>query len=186
MKIFLKKKEQIDFEQLGYQTMMECRGDEERARQICGLRIYATADQLTPNIARLQSEIAENRKHDAALHAHLYNRPEPVNDAAMLTHSRKVRRLRMLATLAAVACLAGNTTTFYLFGFGAFTTLLLAAGATVLPLVVGHAAYEQIVVKHRKLQIAVILLAVALSAMGLIRLAVHNLLCGRRADGASG
>jgi hypothetical protein len=165
--------------------MLQCGDDEERARKMCGLRIYACADELRPEIERMQSEIAENKNHGAALHAHLYDRPEPVNDAAILTHSRKAGRLRLLTALAAVACLAGNTTTFYLFGFDSFITLLLASGATGLPLVVGHAAYEQIVAKHRKLQIAVILLAVALSAMGLIRLAeARQLMVGKAAAAA--
>jgi hypothetical protein len=186
MNLFIRKHKQIDFEKLGYEMMLQSRGDEELARNICGLAIHAAADELHPAILRLQSEIAEHRRHGAALHAHLYDRPEPVNDATMLTHSRKVRRLRLLAALAAVACLAGNVTTFYLFGFDPFITLLLAAGATGLPLVVGHAAYEQIVVKHRKLQIAVILLAVALSAMGLLRLAeARQLMVGKAAAAAA-
>jgi len=43
----------------------------------------------------------------------------------------------VLTVLAAIACFAGNTTTFYLFGFGLLLTLLMAAGTTALPLVVG-------------------------------------------------
>jgi hypothetical protein len=184
--VSMRRPERIDFEKLGYETMLQCGDDEERARQICGLRIYAVADELTPNRARLQSEIAENKNHGAALHARLYDRPEPVNDAAMLTHSRKVGRLRLFAAFAAIGCLGGNATTFYLFGFDSFITLLLAAGATVLPLVVGHAAYEQIVAKHRMLQIAVIALAVALGAMGLLRLAeARQLMVGRAAAAAA-
>jgi hypothetical protein len=148
--------------------MLQCGDDEERARKKCGLRIYACADELQPEITRTQSEIAENKNHGAALHAHLYNRPEPVNDAAMLTHARKIRRLRLLTALAAIACLAGNTTTFYLFGFDPFMTAFLALAATVVPLVVGDPAYEHIVAKNRKLRNAIIMVAVALAFTGLL------------------
>src|SRR5260370_30736283 len=119
--------------------MVEC-GVEERARNICVLRIHAFADQLQPELSSLQAEIEQNRNRGAALHSHLYDRPVPVNDAAMLTHSLKARILFILTVLAAVACFAGNTTTFYLFGFGLFLTFLMASGTTALPLVVGHLA----------------------------------------------
>lgn len=185
MMTLIRRQERIDFEKLGYETVLQCGDDEERARKICGLRIYACADELQPQLARTQSEIAENKNHGDALHAHLYNRPEPVNDAAMLTHAKKIRKYRLLAALAAIACLSGNTATLYLFGFGALMMILLAGGATVLPLVVGHPAYEHIVAKHRKLRVAVILLAVALSLMGVLRLAAaRELMMGKTATAA--
>jgi hypothetical protein len=79
-----------------------------------------------------------------------------------------------LAALAGVACFAGNTTTFYLFGFGLLLIVILALGATGLPVVVGHLAYEQIVEKHRTLQnviiaVAAILCLAALAELGLAR-----------------
>ena len=171
MNLFLRKNDPRDWEDLGYQTMLHCRDNEERARNICGLHIHACADQLQPEIASLRSEIERNRNHGAALHSHLYDRPVPVNDAAMLTHSVNVRILRVLTTLAAIACLVGNTTTFVLFGYGLFATLIGAMGATALPLVVGHLAYEHIVARYRKLQNAVIVLAVLLCFAGVLRLA---------------
>ena len=178
----IERQESIDFEKFGYETMLQCGDDEERARKLCGLCIYSYADGLQPELTRFRSEIEQNKTHGSALHAHLYIRPEPVNDAAMLTHAKKVRKYRLLAILAAIACLAGNTATFYLFGFGAFMTMLLAAGATVLPLVVGHPAYEHIVAKYRNLRVAVILLAVALSLMGVLRLAAaRELMMGKTA-----
>src|SRR6266571_4447059 len=186
IKRLIEGQKSIDFEKFGYETMLQCGEDEERARKMCGLRIYSYADGLQPELTRFGSEIEQNKTHGYALHAHLYNRPEPVNDAAMLTHAKKVRKYRLLAVLAAIACLAGNTATFYLFGFGAFMTILLAAGATVLPLVVGHPAYEHIVAKHRKLRVAVILLAVALSLMGVLRLAAaRELMMGKTAAAAA-
>jgi hypothetical protein len=185
IKRLIEGQESIDFEKVGYETMLQCGDDEERARKMCGLRIYSYADALQSELTRFRSEIEQNKNHGSALHAHLYNRPEPVNDAAMLTHAKKVRKYRFLALLTALACLAGNTATFYLFGFGAFMTILLAAGATVLPLVVGHPAYEHIVAKHRKLRVAVILVAVALSLMGVLRLAAaRELMMGKTATAA--
>src|SRR5882724_644789 len=182
MKLSFQKEKSVDFEKFGYETMLQCGDDEERARKMCGLRIYSYADGLQPELTRFRSEIEQNKTHGSALHAHLYIRPEPVNDAAMLTHAKRVRKYRFLAILAAIACLAGNTATFYLFGFGAFMTMLLAAGATVLPLVVGHPAYEHIVAKYRNLRVAVILLAVALSLMGVLRLAAaRELMMGKTA-----
>src|SRR6476661_6128476 len=99
--LLMRKRKPTDFEKFGYETRLQCGDDEERARQMCGLNIYAYADELQPKIASLQSEIEQNRKHGDALHAHLYNRPEPVNDAAMLTHSKKVRTMRSIIAFAA-------------------------------------------------------------------------------------
>src|SRR5579859_2260190 len=170
MTSLFQRRERIDFEELGYQTMLECI-EEERAWNICGCRIHEYAAQLQPKIATLQAEIEQSRNRGAALHSHLYDRPVPVNDAAMLTHSLKARILFVLTALATVACFAGNMTTFYLFGFGLLLTFLMASGTTALPLVVGHLAYEKIVEKHKKLQIAVIIVAVVLCFAGLFELA---------------
>ncbi len=171
MNLSFQKHKQVDFEELGYQTMLQCGDDEERTKNICALHLHACADQLQPEIAGLQSEIEQNSNHATALHSHLYDRPLPVNDAAMLTHSLKARILFVLTALAAIACFAGNMTTFCLFGFGMLLTLLMAAGTTALPLVVGHLAYERIVAKHKKLQLAVITAAVLLCFAGLYELA---------------
>jgi hypothetical protein len=166
----LKNVKPIDFEEFGFQTMLHS-DDEDRAKNICGLHLHAYADQLQPEISSLNSEIEHNKHHGLALHAQLYDRPIPVNDAAMLTHSLTSRTLLVLTVLAAIACFAGNTTTFYLFGFGPLLTLLMAAGTTALPLVVGHLAYERILAGHKGLQAAVIVVAVALCFGGLFQLA---------------
>lgn len=168
MKLSFQKEKNIDFEKLGYETGLQCGDNEERAKVICGLRIHALADELQSRVTRLQSEIEQARNQAAALHAHLYDRPEPVNDAAMLTHAKKVRRLRLMTALAALACTAGNTTTFYLFGFDPFMTAFLALAATVVPLVVGDPAYEHIVAKNRKVRNAIIVLALGLAFTGLL------------------
>jgi len=165
-----KTKKIVDFEELGFQTMLQC-GDIEIAKPICALELQAYAEGVQQELGRLGSEIQQNQHRGAALHANLYDRPIPVNDASMLTQGRKIRILMVLTFFAAIACLVGNTTTFYLFGFGFLLTLLLAAGTTALPLVVGHAAYERIVAGYKRLQIAVIVVAAALCAGGILRLA---------------
>jgi len=52
---FLMKAKPVDFEELGYQTMLAC-GEEERAITICGLHLHAYANQLQPELSTLHSE----------------------------------------------------------------------------------------------------------------------------------
>jgi hypothetical protein len=170
VKQFLTNTNPIDFEEFGFQTALNT-DNEDRARNICALHLHAYEDQLWPKISSLKSEIEQYKHHGRALHARLYDRPIPVNDAAMLARSMHVRIMMMLAVLAAIACFAGNTTTFYLFGVGLPLTLLLAAGTTALPVVVGHAAYEKILSRHKGLQALVVLVALALCAGGILELA---------------
>ncbi len=164
-----KRVQEIDFEELGYMAMLEA-GDESRAKQVCALELHAYEQALQPEIAETISKIQELKNRHAALHAQLYDRPIPVSDAAMLVYSLRARTLLVLAVLAGVASLAGNLTIFYLFGFGMLVTLILAVGATALPLAVGHLAYEKIVAQHKVLQGALILGVLALSIAGLMQL----------------
>jgi hypothetical protein len=167
---FLTKAKPVDFEEFGFQTMLDSE-NEDRARNICALHIHAYADSLQPELSRLNARIKQNKNHAAALHAWLYDRPIPVNDASMLSRSVQIRIARVLAALAAIACFAGNITTFYLFGVGLPLTLLLAAGTTALPVVVGHSAYEKILSGHKGLQALVVVAALALCAGGIFELA---------------
>jgi hypothetical protein len=174
------------FEEFGFQTMLNSH-DEDRARHICALHIYAYADGLQPELAGLNARIQQNRGHAAALQDCLYDRPIPVNDAAMLTRSTQVRITLTLAALAAIACFAGNTTTFYLFGMGLPLTLLLAAGTTALPVVVGHSAYDRILMGHKGRQAFVILAASALCAGGVFELAqARQIMVDKAATATSG
>src|SRR5438270_13111831 len=116
------KREETDFREFGYRTMLECREDEEHAKQICANRLKRYELGITPDIATLQSQIEQYRNQGAALHSHLYDRPEPVDDARMLTHRKKIRIFSAMACLAEIACFAGNTTTAYLFGYGPLLT----------------------------------------------------------------
>lgn len=170
MNLSFRTEEYRDFEELGYRTVLECRDDEERAMQICGHRLYAYECSQHAKIGRSHSEIEQCKNECASLHEHLYDRAEPVNDAQMLTHRKHIRISLALAILAAIACLAGNSTTFVLYGYGLLLTMLFAAGATVLPLVVGHYGYEWIA-KHNMIQMGIITLCVALCFAGLYKLA---------------
>ncbi len=180
------KREKTDFREFAYRTMLECRENEEHAKQICANRIKRFELGITPDIAAHQSQIAQYRNQGAALHAHLYDRPEPVDDAQMLTHRKKLRIFSAMAVLAAIACFAGNTTTAYLFGYGPLLTLILATGATGLPLVIGHFAYERIIEKHRTVQVAIIAVIVVLGFAGIYELAeARQLMVSRAAAEAS-
>jgi hypothetical protein len=165
----LRKSRSIDFEEFGHRTMLEC-GDLERAMRICGSHLYAYEHELKPELAGVNSEIVSNEHRASALHAELYDRPIPVNDAKMLTQSLKCRIFVAFTVLAALACLVGNMTTFYLLGFEPLLALLAALGITALPLVVGHLAYEWLVANQRWLQILVVLVAVALCFGGVLKL----------------
>jgi hypothetical protein len=181
MKSSHNKREETDFREFGYRTMLECREDEEHARQICANRLKRYELGITPDIATLQSQIAQYRNQGAALHSHLYDRPEPVDDARMLTHRKKIRIFAVMACLAAIACFTGNTTTAYLFGYGLVLTLILAIGATGLPLVIGHFAYERIIERHRTIQAAIIAVVVVLGFAGIYELAEARQLMVSRA-----
>lgn len=163
-------KQPVDFEHFGYETMLATQ-NEERAKHICALHLHAFEDSLQPELGHLGSSIAAAKQRMRSLCSHLYDRPIPVSDAAMLARSVVAGVLVFLAALAAVACLAGNTTTFYLFGFGGLVSVLLGAGATALPLVVGHLAYDRFLVHNRTAQAIVALLALGLCFAGAIQLA---------------
>jgi hypothetical protein len=165
----LRKVRPDDFEEFGYQTRLACH-DTASAIQICSLHLHAFNEELQPELARLNSELLANRHRAAALHSHLYDRPIPVSDAAMLTHLLGCRILLALTALVSIACLVGNTTTFLLLGYGLPLSLVGAIGITALSLVVGHLAYEKIVARHRGLQIVVIAVMAVLCFGALIKL----------------
>jgi hypothetical protein len=169
MKQSLKKTRPTAFEEFGYRTMLEC-GDIEHATKICGSHLHAYEHELKPELSRVNSEIVNNEHRASALHAGLYDRPIPVNDATMLTQSKKCRVFAVFTVLALIACLVGNMTTFYFLGCGPLTMLLAALGITALPLIVGHLAYEWLVASQRWLQILVVLVAVGLCFGGVLKL----------------
>src|SRR5215475_11581742 len=106
-----------DFEHLGYETALQSR-DQAAAEQICGLHIHAFADGLQPEISVLDSRIDTNLARTRALHSHLYDRPVPVSDAAMLARDHAVPLLVILCAIAGVASIISHGMTFYLMGMG--------------------------------------------------------------------
>jgi hypothetical protein len=75
-----------------------------------------------------------------------------------------------LAVIVGIASFAGNVALFLLFGFGLATTVLLATGATALPLAIGHLAYERIIASHKVLQVSLIAGAAVLCLVGIMQL----------------
>ena len=164
------KTKTVDFEEFGLETMRECE-DLETAKHICGLELHAYAESLQPGLCTLDAEIHQNKQKGEALRSHLYDRPVPVEDAKMLTHRQKIRIVLTLVIFAGMACLVGNTATFYLFGMGLVPMFFAGAAMTALPLALGHLAYERIVAAHKWLQTSIIVLVVGLCFGGILRLA---------------
>ncbi len=165
----IKNKSKADFEEIGHNTRLESE-NQENAKEICALRIHEYEQELKPIISETVSHIQECRTRDRALHVRLYERPIPVNDAAMLVRSTGDQTLLALGVSVGIASLAGNVTLFYLFGFGLLVTILLATGATALPLAIGHLAYEKIIASSKALQVALLLGTAALCFVGVMQL----------------
>lgn len=163
----ISKMKAADFEKVGYETMLKCYDPEEAARS-CAPLLHAYELVLQSSTRRLKAEIVELKSRAEALHSHLYNRPDPVSDAQMLSHALKCRILIGLAVIAALACFVGNFTTFYLLGFGLVLTFVSAAAMTALPSVVGHLAYEWIIHTRRWVQVLIVLVAVSLVGCGVL------------------
>jgi hypothetical protein len=106
-----------DFEQLGYETALQSR-DQAAAEEICALHIHAFGDELQPEIAELDSRTDTNRARTNSLHSHLYDRPVPVSDAAMLARDYAVLLLVILGAIAGIASIISHGMTFYLIGLG--------------------------------------------------------------------
>lgn len=163
-----KRTQGFDFEEFGYRTMLET-NDLDRAKEICALRIHEYERELQPEIDDSVRQREDLKHKDDALHSLLYNRPIPVNDAAMLVRSSGTVTVLVLAVFALIASLAGNITMFLLFGFALPVTVILGIGATALPLVVGHLAYEKIVATNKALQPLLIAGAAALCIVALLQ-----------------
>jgi hypothetical protein len=164
-----RKRQPRDFEQFGYQIMRDC-GNAADAAAICGLEIHAEEKRLQPERLSLQENISDAEHHITALHAALYDRTAPVNDAAMLTHGITVYIMLVFAVMAASACVVGNVITFLLLGFDLVPAIFSAVGMTAVPLLVGHLAYEWFVAKSRVLQILVVVATLLLCGAGILKL----------------
>ena len=175
MKLFFNESPLTDFEQLGFETRFAC-ADQEQAKNICGLQLQVYEESLQPELSRLGHEVEEHTHRATSLHSSLYDRTVPINDAAMLAHALMCRILFVLAVLAGIACLAGNMTTFYLFGASLVLIVPIAVVATALPVIVGHLLFEKVIMKYKNLQVALIAAAALLCFAGILRFAQARLL----------
>ena len=159
-----------DFEALGQRTMMET-GDQIAAQNICGLHLQAFADELRPALSRIASAIQVVKGRQCALMSHLYDRLEPVRDAAMLSFVITVGLLGVLILIAGIASFAGHAMTFYLFGSEPFVSIILGLALTGIAIVAGYQAYEKILLRHKIAEIVSILVAFLLCFWGLVQMA---------------
>jgi hypothetical protein len=164
------KTQHTDFEALGYRTMVET-GHELATRDICGLHLQAFADELQPEVSRISSAIQLVKGRQHALWSHLYDREEPVSDAAMLGVAVAAGLLGLMILVAVLASLAGHTMTFYLFGSGLPVSLILGVALTGITTAAGYQAYEKVLVHHKVAEIIVILAAFVLCFWGLLQMA---------------
>jgi hypothetical protein len=164
------KTRRIDFEDLGYRTMVET-GDEMITKDICGLHIHAFADELSPELSRLSSVIQQTKGRRQALWSHLYDRHVPVSDAAMLGLAIAAGILAVMIFVAAIASVGGHAVTFYLFGSGLPISLILGLALTGIATASGYQAYEKILVRHNVTEGIVILAAFVLCFWGILQMA---------------
>jgi hypothetical protein len=159
-----------DFEHLGYETALHSR-DQAAAEQICGLHIHAFADELRPETYDLDSRIDTNLARTRALHSHLYDRPLPVSDAAMLARDHAVPVLVILCTIAGVASIISHGMTFYLMGMGVLA-VILGISITGVAVVAGHQLFETLLVQHKHLKALTVGLVAGLCFWGLLDIAM--------------
>jgi hypothetical protein len=159
-----------DFEHLGYETALQSR-DQAAAEQICGLHIHAFADELRPEISDLDGRIDLNLSRTVALHSHLYDRPLPVSDAAMLARDHTVPLLVILGAIAAVASIISHGMTFYLMGMGMWA-VVIGIGVTGVAVVAGHQLFESLLVQHKHLRALTVAIVAGLCFWGLLEIAM--------------
>jgi hypothetical protein len=168
-----KRKGITDFEQFGYQTMMQV-GDANRAAPICALELSAHAKERDREIVNLNAQIEHKKQCHRALHAHLYDRQPAVSDARMLTHSKEVHSLRTWSMLTSLASLAGVAATFFLYGWTAAGAVGIAALIALVLAASGKLGYEDVMAHHRGLQKALSCAAVALALASLIKIGMSR------------
>lgn len=133
---------------------------------VCRYHLHAYEQQAQPEIVRINAETGQARAQAQALHLYLYDRPVPVDDASMLTHSLRLRIVLALCLFVAGACLAGNLTTFILLAWGIVAALIAATFITALPLGIGHLAYEKLLSGNKALHSALVVIIALLAFAG--------------------
>jgi hypothetical protein len=160
----------MDFEHLGYETALQAR-DQAAAEQICGLHIHAFADELRPEVSDLNGRIGINLGRTVALHSHLYDRPIPVSDAAMLARDHTALLLAILGAVAALASIISHGMTFYLMGMGMWA-VVIGIAVTGVAVVAGHQLFETLLVQHKHLRALTVAIIAGLSFWGLLEIAM--------------
>jgi hypothetical protein len=163
-------KKEIDFEELGYQTMVET-GDEEIAKDICGFHIQTLALKLNPKLVRLSSDIEQKKGRRQSLCSHLYDRHVPVSDAKILALAIGAAILAGLIVVTAITSLGSSAMTFSRSGSSLPISLILGVALTGIATASGYQAHEKIFARHKILEGIVILAAFALCFWGLVEMA---------------
>lgn len=117
------------------------------------------------------SDIEQKKGRRQSLWSHLYDRPIPASDAAILGLRITAGILAVLILISAVASVAGHVTTFYLSGAGAALSLLIGVPLTGLALASGYQLFEKILRRHWTLEAVVVLAASLLAFWGFFQMA---------------
>ena len=178
------KRKQIDFEKLGYKTMLET-GDELAAQKICGLHLHSFADEIQPEISHLSSILIQARARGTALCSSLYDRAEPVSDMAMLARTVLVTTLTVILAVVCLASVATNTVTFYLFGLSLALSLVVGLTLSGIAAACGHQLYDKFLVHQKAIEAGIICVAFLLCMWGLFQLNQARTIMASKASEAS-
>lgn len=148
---WVRKLRSMDFETLGRATRLDCATREE-AIECCACDVQSLEDHTQIETSKLKAQITLAQTQIRALHAYLYDRAIPVNDAEMLTRAKKAQLFLAMAIVLALACLAVNATTGYLLGYTYFLNGAWAVGMTSVPLVIIHLLHEHVLARHKRFQ----------------------------------
>lgn len=159
-----------DFEEIGHDIRRESPNDLE-AEHRCALYLYAYKDSLAPGLTQIDNESDKLERQRESLRSYLYDRPDPVDDTAMLARRKKIRMLGIFAIFACLLSVAGNIVTFDFFGYGIVASFAFATVLTVAPLLAGYKAHELICARSKHLELAAAGVALVLFATGIVQLA---------------
>ena len=107
MKSTILKKKEIDFEELGYQTMVET-GDKGSRKTSVASTFMRWPSNSTLELMRLSSAIEEKKGRRQSLCSHLYDRHVPVSDAKILGLAIAAGILAVMTVVAAAASLGAT------------------------------------------------------------------------------
>ncbi len=160
-----------DYEELGFRTILDTRGDERSAKEICGFHLDALAQELRPEMQHIHARLTDKNVRGTALTSQMYDRRLPVSDSAMLTHRIKVVLLAVLFLVVFVASAVSNAARFVLFGWTLLLAALVGLVITAAATAGGHLLYERLLARHRGAQAVIVALSSGLLALGLVQLA---------------